>query len=142
MFYMQFVSFPVPLSSRQSNIQAHGLPQESLPGLHNILSQANIISLNPSSSNKSHLHLSQIPSDTRSRSIAEGDESSLLLIGQVLPTLRLELISVRTPDFSRVVNRISGNAENGTGAKVSSVESNALVVGGDLTGKTDTRGGV
>jgi hypothetical protein len=131
---MQFVSFTIPSSSRQSNIQSHRLPQESLPSLHNILSQTDIISLDPSSSDKSHLHLSQVPSNTRSRTVAEGDESSLLLISQSLPPLRLELFSIRTPNFSRVVNRISGDAENSTGTEVSSVKSNALVVGRNLTG--------
>ena len=76
--------------------------------------------------NKRQFHLRDIPPNTRSRSIAERNESRLLLLSQVfrIPTVRVKDVGIeawivgRVPDRRKMVDRVGRDREDGALGKM------------------------
>lgn len=89
-----------------AHIQSIRLPQEALPGRHDILMQLKVIPPKHRAYNQRQLHLRDVPAHARPRSIAERNKRRLLAIRQAvrLPALWHKGICVAAPYFFGVVN--------------------------------------
>ena len=114
----------LPLLNPNHTLQR--LPQETLSSLQFLLIQIEIISSESGSHNECQLHLRNIASDTRSRSMTERNESNLLPISQVVPTIRVELVCIRSPDLLWVMDRVCWDREDGVRGEMLTEERDAV----------------
>ena len=129
----------------QANVQSHGLPQETLPGLHGVvLLQLKLEQSEDRADSKQKFHLSQVTTNAGTRASAEGDEGGLLALGETLgvPALRNELVGIRTPDLRETVDSVAGNGNDVTGVEDVTGDVDGATMRGDLAGETHGGGTV
>ena len=125
-------------TTTHANLQSKRLAEESLACLHrSILVHLELEKSEHSSADNEQFHLGDVATDTSARSVAEGDEGSLLAGGETLgaPALRDEFLGVGAPDILRAVDRVAGDGENVAGLEGAAADYHGSGTGRDLAGK-------
>ncbi|KAI6753691.1 hypothetical protein HG531_005860 [Fusarium graminearum] len=124
------------------DIHSLRLPSQALQNLHRVVSHDQVIPSCPSGSDNLEFHLGKIPAKTSPGTMAERDEGLFLSLRYILPSLRFELIRIRSPHLLEMMNSVDWDAENSTGSEVVSGNCDTVALFRDQARKTEADGGV
>lgn len=80
--------------------------------------QFELVPMESSRDDQGQFHLSDVATDAAAWPVAERDEGVLLLLGEVVPAVGDEIVSIVAPDLMRVVNGVGRDGEHGVGREV------------------------
>jgi hypothetical protein len=129
-------------TTTHTNVQTKRLTQETLTSLHGaVLLHLKLEQAEDSGAYDKELHLSDVATDTSTRTVTKWDECGLLTGAETLggPALGNKFLGISTPDLLRAVDGVAGHREDITGIEGVSADHDRSSASGNLAGKTHGR---